>query len=155
MSAAANHRGGAPVGHVANLGPVEAGAVLCLRCWAHGSGAKSQMRHDFAATLGAEKGQQALGAFEELFSLCARHARRPLMHHSLGCKCLGADESCFAHFVGYASEGAREDALMIATTLVNPAVAPLLVGLAEDFGHALRSMAKSPAPTHENPKTLH
>lgn len=153
MNAAPNHRGAAPVGHVASLGPVEAGAVLCLRSW--GQGAQARIRSDFAASLGAEGGQKALGAFENLFELYARHGRRPLMHHSLGCTCLGADESCFAHFVGYASEGAREDALMIATTLVNPAVAPLLVGLAEDFGHALRRLAQNLAALQDHPKTIH
>ena len=56
------------------------------------------------------------------------------------CKCFGANESCFANFIGYASEGAREDALMIAMTIVKPEKAQVLAGLAEDFGLALRTI---------------
>jgi hypothetical protein len=62
------------------------------------------------------------------------------MRHGLDCKCFGADESCFANFIGYASEGAREDALMIAMTLVEPEKAHILASLAEDFGLALRDI---------------
>ncbi len=43
-------------------------------------------------------------------------------------------------FIGYASEGAREDALMIAMTIVKPEKAQVLAGLAEDFGLALRTI---------------
>jgi hypothetical protein len=63
------------------------------------------------------------------------------MRHGLDCKCFGADESCFANFIGYASEGAREDALMIAMTIVQPEKAQVLAALAEDFGLALRTIA--------------
>lgn len=63
------------------------------------------------------------------------------MRHHVTCKCLGADESCFANSIGYANEGEREDALLIATTIVSPDMAPALVGLAQDFGLALRRMA--------------
>ena len=62
------------------------------------------------------------------------------MRQGLDCKCFGADESCFANFIGYASEGAREDALMIAMTIVKPEKAQVLAGLAEDFGLALRTI---------------
>ena len=41
MNQAAPHRGGAPVGYVAELGPVEAGAVLCLRLWCDGPDSQS------------------------------------------------------------------------------------------------------------------
>ena len=80
-------------------------------------------------------------AFETLSALCAQYGRRPLMRHGLDCKCVGADESCFANFIGYASEGAREDAMLMATNLVRPDMALVLVGLAEEFGFALKHMA--------------
>ncbi|MDW3182081.1 hypothetical protein [Roseobacter sp.] len=157
------HRGGAPVGYVAELGAVEAGAVLYLRLWCTGPDAQRQVWNDFATALGPQGGRQALKSFEMLCDLCVRHGRRPLMRHNVTCKCLGADESCFANFVGYASEGEHEDALMIATTIVRPDMAGALVGAAQEFGFALRRMAlkaESFPPPHSNttPKsktTLH
>lgn len=152
-------RGGAPVGHLSDLGPVETGAVLYLRLWNDGAAARAEVWNDFARHLGSEQGRQALGAFESLCDLCVRHGRRPLMRHHVTCKCLGADESCFATLIGYASEGAREDAQLLAMTLVRPDMAGMLAGLAEDFGLALRRMtAMAPrrtAPTHPHNKTLH
>ena len=149
------HRGGAPVGYVSELGPVEAGAVLYLRLWCDGPDAKAQVWNDFATALGPKSGRKVLKAFETLCDLCVRHGRRPLMRHNVTCKCLGADESCFANFIGYASEGEREDALLIATTIVRPDMAPSLVGLAQEFGLALRQMAiKAKQPINTTP-TLH
>lgn len=148
-------RGGAPVGYVAELGAVEAGAVFYLRLWADGAAARQQVQDDFNMMLGSQHGANALRAFEGLYDLCARHGRRPLMRHHVTCKCLGADESCFANFIGYASEGAHDDALMIATTIVRPDVAPILASLAGEFGVALRRLAlraESNSPVHQ---TLH
>lgn len=155
MNAMTPHRGGAPVGYVAELGPVEAGAVLYLRLWCDGPDARAQVGSDLAMALGAEGGGQALRAFEGLCELCIRHGRRPLMRHHVTCKCLGADESCFANFVGYASEGAREDALLIAMTIVRPDMAHTLVNYAQDFGLALRRMAIGTARHAGRPTTLH
>lgn len=149
------HRGGAPVGYITELGPVEAGAVLYLRLWCDGPDAQTQVWNDFATALGPQSGRKALKSFETLCDLCLRHGRRPLMRHHVTCKCLGADESCFANFVGYASEGEREDALLIAMTMVRPDIAPALVGVAQDFGLALRRMALKAAQTSMNPKTSH
>ncbi|SNS53446.1 hypothetical protein [Antarctobacter heliothermus] len=134
------HRGGAPVGYLSELAPVEAGAVLYLRLWCDGAEARTQVWSDFARHLGPAQGRHALGAFESLCDLCARHGRRPLMRHHVSCKCLGADESCFATFIGYASAGQREDAMLLAMTLVRPDMAMSLTGLAQEVGFALRKM---------------
>ncbi|KMW59781.1 hypothetical protein AIOL_004765 [Candidatus Rhodobacter oscarellae] len=152
---AAQHRGGAPVGYVAELGPVEAGAVLYLRLWCDGPEAQTQVWNDFVTALGHERGRSALKSFETLCDLCVQHGRRPLMRHHVTCKCFGADESCFANFVGYASEGEREDALLIATTIVRPDMAPALVGAAQDFGLALRRMAVKANQPIVRSTTLH
>ncbi len=149
------HRGGAPVGYVTELGPVEAGAVLYLRLWCDGPEAQVQVWNDFATALGPKSGRKVLKSFETLCDLCVRHGRRPLMRHSVTCKCLGADESCFANFIGYASEGEREDALLIATTIVRPDMAPSLVGLAQEFGLALRQMAIKARQPINTTTTLH
>ncbi len=57
----APHRGGAPVGFVTELGPVEAGAVLYLRLWCDGPDAQTQVRTDFAAALGQKRGRLTRG----------------------------------------------------------------------------------------------
>ena len=152
MNAPVSYRGAAPVGHMTELGPVEAGAILYLRLWSDGPDAQSQVWNDFATALGPAHGRKALKSFEELCTLCARHGRRPLMRHNVACECVGADESCFANFIGYASEGAREDAMLIAINIVRPDMAAALVGLAEDFGLALKCMGlKADRPTQKPP----
>lgn len=159
MNAMSPPRGGAPVGHVTELDPVEAGAVLYLRLWCDGPEGQAQVWKDFATTLGPQQARKVLHSFGSLCDLCERHGRRPLMRHHVTCKCLGADESCFALFIGYASAAEREDALMIAMTLVRPDVAMPLVDLAQDFGMALRQMALRASPSSigskQMPRHLH
>lgn len=155
MNAITPNRGGLSIGYVTDLGPVEAGAVLYLRLWFAGPGAQAQVRDDFAASLGPIHGPRALQSFEALCDLCARHGRRPFLRHGVACKCLGADEACFANFVGYASDGEREDALLMATMIVRPDMAAMLVGLAQEFGFALKRIARATPRTHQTPATLH
>ena len=141
MTCATPPRGAAPVGFIEDLNAVEAGAVHFLRLWSDGPDAQARIRRDFITVLGAEHGQRALDAFQALFEICARHGRRPLMRHDVACRCLGADESCFATVLGYASEGAREDAMLLAASFVRPDMAGALAGLAEEVGLALRRMS--------------
>ncbi|MCH2077541.1 MAG: hypothetical protein MK180_11820 [Rhodobacteraceae bacterium] len=136
-------RGGAPVGLLSELDCVEAGAVIYLRLWSEGPDEQAMVCQEFDALLGYEKGRNATESFGKLCEICARHCRRPLLRHGLNCKCLGADEACFANFVGYATDGEREDAFLLAATMVRPNMASALVTLAQDFGLALKSMARS------------
>jgi hypothetical protein len=141
MSIHTEIRGAAPVGHVAELGPLEAAAVCYLRLWCDSPGAQEQVRRDFAGTLGPVAGHQAAGALEDLCGLCARHGRRALMRHQPSCTCLGADEACFANLIALATEGEREDALLIATLIVRADVAAHLMVAAQTFGLAIKRMA--------------
>ncbi|WP_323370621.1 hypothetical protein [Sulfitobacter sp. F26204] len=81
------------------------------------------------------------------------------MRHSVDCKCLGADESCFANFIAAAAEGEHEDAMLFATLLVRSDVASMVVSCAAEFGLALKRMplggAKEITPMTFRPKTLH
>ncbi len=140
---AQDRSGRLPVGHVAELEPLEASAVLYLRHWCDGPEAKAQVWNDFSRCLGAEPGRAALKSLERFCELCIRHGRRPLMRHSLKCRCLGADEACFANLIAAAAEGAREDALLLATLMVRPDVAPSLVMQAETLGLALKRIARA------------
>lgn len=137
-------RGSAPVGYVAELDDIEAASIIYLRLWSDGPDAQAQVWNDFAKCLGPDRGRRAVETFEKLCSLCARHGRRPLMRHAIQCKCIGADESCFANFIATATEGDREDAMLIATLLVRPDVAPLIASLASDFGLAVKQMRLGP-----------
>lgn len=152
-------RGGAPVGFLAELDGIEAASVIYLRLWADGPESQAEGWNDFALSLGTTSGRRALKSFEDLCDLCARHGRRPLMRHSVSCKCLGADESCFANFVATAAEGDREDAMLIATLLVRPDMAPLVTSLACNVGLALKRMRlKAPRDlvcTGQDNHTLH
>ncbi len=156
--AAHNARGGASVGYVTELDAVGAGAVLYMRLWFDGPEAQAQVWRDFSSHLGPDGGRAALRSLENLCSLCAQHGRRPLMRHQVQCRCLGGDEACFAQFVGAASDGDREDAMMLAMTMFRADMAPCLVGLAEQFGLALKRMAlaslKPPAAPPVS-RTLH
>lgn len=134
-------RGGAAVGLLADIGPVEAGSVLCLRLWSEGVAAQDALRRSFHDSLGPRHGTEATEALCGLVEICGRHARRPLMRHHLDCACLGADEASFAHFVAAAAEGEREDAMLIASLMVRPDMAPMMTELGCAFGLAMRRMA--------------
>lgn len=159
MTDAQGNRGGAPVGYLTELNGIEAASVIYLRLWANGPDSREQVRNDFSAALGRSQGGRAIKSLENLVSLCAEHGRRPLMRHSIQCKCLGADESCFANFVATAVEGEREDAMLFATLLVRVDMAPLVAACATEFGLALKRMRlaapRDLAPLHPNPTTLH
>lgn len=156
MTQPQQNRGGAPVGYVTELDHIGAASVIFLRLWSDGADAQAKVWKDLSSALGPVRGRKALQSFEQLCNLCARHGRRPLMRHSVQCKCLGADESCFANFVTSAADGEHEDAMLIATLLVRADVAPLIVSCAADFGLALKRMhlATAPSPT-AYPTTLH
>ncbi len=163
MSIAQNNRGGASVGLITELDGIEAASVIYLRLWSDGPKAQARVWNDFASSLGSERGRRALKSLEDLCSLCAKHGRRPLMRHSVHCKCLGADESCFANFIATAATGEREDAMLIATLIVRPDAAPMITALAADFGHALmrmeligpKDMGGADPSTHSHPTTVH
>jgi hypothetical protein len=142
----ASRRGGAPVGHLAELPQVEAGAVVCLRLWCDGAEAQARLWTDLRGALGGGPARDALRAFERVAGLLARHGRRPLMRHHRDCACVGADEAAVATLVAAAAEGACEDAALLAALLVRPAFAPELAALAREFGLALRRMALCSSP---------
>ncbi|MEP1613685.1 MAG: hypothetical protein ABJL72_17415 [Roseobacter sp.] len=139
------NRGGSPVGFINELDGIEAASVIYLRLWGDSAESKSSVWNDFAASLGSTQSRNALKSFEDLCRMCGQHGRRPLVRHAVGCKCVGSDEACFANFIRTASLGDRNDAMLIATLLVRPDIAPMLTALAMDFGLALRRMNLSNA----------
>ncbi len=132
--------GGRPIGYLADFDELRAAAILYLRLWSESETARDRLRRDFVLGLGPEQGQRAGQAFDELVSLCVRHGRRPLLCHAVTCDCVGTDESCFANFIATATEGEREDAMLIATLIVRADIAPLITSLAVDVGLSLKRM---------------
>lgn len=163
MTSAKGNRGGAPVGFITELEGIEAASIIYLRMWCNGPESQTAVWNDFTSSLGTVHGKTALQSFEDLCRLCAKHGRRPLMRHSISCKCIGSDESCFANFIATAATGEREDAMLIATLLVRPDVAPQITALAANFGHALLQMnlcapkdfGRKPKNNTLNDHTLH
>ena len=140
-------RGAAPVGHLSDLNPASAAAVLYFRLWQTGSTTRAKVGDDFIAGLGPNAGQRAFDTFAELCDMLARYGRRPFVAHSIGCKCLGGDEACLAHFIDCAATGDREEAMLIATLMVRVDITPMLVAHAANVGLAIKRMGLS-APRH-------
>ncbi len=146
MRSTALSRGGATVGSLATLPALEAEAVLCLRHWFSGPEARRRMQAQLSATLGSEGAEDAVKHFGQLCQLCLSHVRRPLVRHGLQCDCQGADENVFANFIACAAEGDHADAMMMATLIVAPQMAPGLMSAATEFGQALKQ-----ATVHQMP----
>jgi hypothetical protein len=150
-------RSAVAVGRLTDLGPREGAAVTCLRLWCDSPEGRRKVRNDFAQLRGAMAGDAALHALDEVCSLCVFHGRRAFARHGPGWQCLGADEACLANLVALATEGEREDALLIATRLVRPDFSQDLVAAAHALGLAL--LRGSPDATRRaataHPERLH
>lgn len=133
----AHHRGGAPVGRLDELPPLERRVISCLRRWCEGPGGPEAVRRDLVARHGPAIGDRIASDFGELLIVTARHARRPLLGHAPECPCAGGDECVFARFVALAAEGAREEAVLIAALMVRADLALPLAALAEGIGLGL------------------
>jgi hypothetical protein len=158
MSSAALSRGGATVGSLSGLPALEAEAVLCLRHWFSGPEARRRMQAQLTANLGTAGAEDALKHFGQLCQLCLSHGRRPLVRHGLHCDCLGADENVFANLIASAAEGERADAMMMASLIVAPQMAPGLMSAATEFGQALKQATAHQMPLQQRPAgsiTLH
>ena len=145
-SAHTTPRGGVTVGTLTDLPPLEAGAVIYLRHWFSGSETRAQMRRDFEVNFGPEMAQAAFEAFGSLCNFCAAHGRRPLVRHGMSCKCLGADENCFANLLASAAEGQDDDAQVLASLIVVPRKAHELTQLASDCGLMLQQIMGAQPP---------
>lgn len=155
MTGPVEKRGGGPVGLLTDLSGIEAASVIYLRLWCDGPAGKDCIQNDLTGVLGHATGRRAMQSFENLCRLCTEHGRRPLMRHCVTCKCLGADEACFANFVAAAATGDREDAMLIATLLVRADFAPLVTAAATNVGLTFLRMNLSTARTEPAEMTDH
>lgn len=159
MTAVPAFRGAVPVGHLSELGALEAGAVCAFRLWFDSEETRETFQQDMAMLLGRAAGRRASQSMHDLCSLCVNYGRRPLMRHGLDCACVGADEACFANLIAAAAEGSREDAMLLASLIVRPDMAPAMARLGEEVGLALkRALIAQPTmftPTHPSNDLTH
>ena len=139
------NRGSRPVAVLTDLPELEATAILYLRLWCHAPEAQAEVWNELVDVFGADRARKELQTFETLVGTMMRNARRPLMRHQLSCQCVGADEAAFANFIGAAGSGEREDAMLLASLMVKPDIAPFVTGLAETFGLCLRQLIRRTA----------
>jgi len=148
------YRGGAPVGYLSELNQLEQNAILFLRYWSQCAKSDHDLQNKFWSNitydLGITKTRQAIDAFDEIFTLCVKYSRRPIMKHDLECKCIGGDESCFANIIGFAQDGELEDALLLASNLVAPKFASYLVTSARKFAASITISEYNPLETEES-----
>jgi hypothetical protein len=148
------YRGGAPVGYLSELNQLEQNAILFLRYWSQRSMADNDLQNKFwfniTYDLGITKTRQAIDAFDEIFTLCVKYSRRPIMKHDLECKCIGGDESCFANIIGFAQVDELEDALLLASNLVAPKFAACLVTSARKFAESITISECNPLEAEES-----
>lgn len=131
------HPGAAAVGRLSELPPLERQVIRCLRFWCAGPAGQGALGRELARRLGPSAAERVADGLAELLHVTASHARRPLMGHALDCPCAGGDECVFARFVALAAEGAREEAVLMASLIVRPDLALCLAQLAEDVGLGL------------------
>lgn len=124
MTRSLPHSSSIAIARLADLTPLERQVIGCAR--------RCRTRTD----------EPASGSFAEFFDLVAGHARRPLCGHAVDCPAVCSDECVLARFVALAAEGAREEAILIASLLVRPDVALYLAGYAERV-RTLRSCASN------------
>lgn len=128
MKHSADMRGAAAVSRLATLPEPEQWLVRCLRQWCELPAPSGELEASLGTCLGPARAHYCLHALDEMLGILARHGRRSLMRHQANCVCVGADEAVFAHFVMVAAAGEREDAMLLASLLVE---GPLLVPLVE------------------------
>ena len=130
-------RGGAAVGMLADMPPLECGVVQLLRQWCNGEAGRIAVAEDFTAIFGPEQAAIEVNNLAHLITLMVQSGRRPLMRHHTKCACLGGDESAFAQMVAAATAGDREDAMAFALTMLPPDIAYEAVQIAEYVGRAM------------------
>ena len=133
-------RGGAAVGMLADMPPLERGVVQLLRQWCDGEAGRIAVAEDFTAVFGAERAALEVNNLAHLITLMVQMGRRPLMRHHTQCACLGGDESAVAQMLAAATAGDREDAMAFALTMLPPDIDFEAVQIAEYVGRATLDM---------------
>ena len=135
-------KGGSPVAVISDLSWEEHLVIYYFRCCFEGSEALLQVHEEFRFYLGAETADKTIRSLQFLFSKLQNNGRRRLVRHDLNCKCVGADENCFAQLVTRSTYLDKKDAILIGILLSDADLAPELVYAAEDFAAGVIALLK-------------
>ena len=122
MSPEAERRGGVPVATYDSLPEAEQVLVSCLRLWSNGPEGRDRLTRVLCDRMGAGEAGQCRDALADMVGMIARHGLRRMVRHRPQCCCVGADEAVFAHVVMVAATGAREDAMLLASLMLEASV---------------------------------
>lgn len=148
--------GAAPVARLADLPPLERRVVLYARLWSEGRLGQAEVWRDLIERHGPTGASRVARHLDTLLRETVTFGRRPLQRHAPSCPCAGGDECVLARFVALAAEGAREDAILMATLMVRADVSLTLAMVAEELGLSLmREVAGDPLMPPFTPPTRH
>ena len=153
METKTSTKGGSPVAVISDLSWEEHLVIYYFRCCFEGSEALLEVHEEFRFYLGTEIANKTIGALQFLFSKLQNNGRRRLVRHDLNCKCVGADENCFAQLVTRSTCVDKKDAILIGILLTDADLAPELVYAAEDFAAGVRGLLKIIGDITTNKKT--
>jgi hypothetical protein len=136
--------GGVPVGRLDGLPQGEARAVRGLRRWCDGARSWAAYATELEREIGQRRAADGTRALDTCCRLLLTRPRRPLVRHSAGCICVGADEAVFARIIASAAAGEREDAMLMACLLARADLAAPICAAAEVAGMALSQEAALP-----------
>lgn len=150
-------RGGFPVAAFDTLPEAERVLVRALRHWSDGPEGQEAIARLLAETMGEAQAKTCQRWLNDLMGIFARHGRRKLVRHQRQCSCVGADEAVFAHFVMLAATGAREDAMLVGSLIVEGPLLPAVTEAARQAGLCLyRAQIAAPVKERElRGATLH
>ncbi len=121
-----------------DLDPLQQNAVLLLRLCSY----DAQSYCDFAQLLtrqvGKERAESILTSFTSISALMVEFGRKQIKRHAPGCTCVGADECTFASILTHATYGDFNEALLIASTIIDVNNAPKLVVHLRNLGNAVQ-----------------
>ena len=133
-------KGGSPVAIISDLSWEEHLIIYYFRCCFEGSEALLEVYEEFRFYLDTETASKTIGALQFLFRKLQNNGRRRLVSHDLNCKCVGADENCFAQLVTRSTYVDKKDAILIGILLTDADLAPELVYAAEDFAVGIQTL---------------
>ena len=146
-------KGGSPVAIMSDLSWEEHLVIYYFRCCFVGSEALLEIHEEFRFYLGTETANKTIGALQFLFTKLQNGGRRRLVSHDLNCKCVGADENCFAQLVTRSTYTDKNDAILIGILLTDADLAPELVYAAEDFAQGVQALLKIIGEVTKDSKT--
>lgn len=98
------------------------------------------MTREIHDALGPQRGQRVITLWTEFLEIYRCHQLNTAEPHTIYDACLGIDEASFATFLSTAADGEREEALLLALSLVRPDAVLILTNFATQIGLSLKQI---------------